>query len=109
MLFRSDPERYSHIYYDFNPKVIAEQKSRWHGDQDYIHEHLPKDEIEYFDIQRVKSWRWECLDGGYNFEKKQHLAPNTGTKLTDLTSVLVFHGKPKPNDTTDSLIVCHWQ
>jgi hypothetical protein len=61
-----------------------------------------------FNQEQVKSWRWQCLDGGYDFRKKQWKTPNSGTLINYNTSILVFHGNPKPHEILDPAIVQHW-
>jgi hypothetical protein len=49
------------------------------------------------------------LDGGFNFSKRKYLAPNTGTVVDENTSILVFHGTPKPHEISDPSVQTHWQ
>jgi len=65
--------------------------------------------LRFLDSDRVKSWRWECLDGGYNFKRRKPLNSDTNTVVPQNASVLVFHGQPKPINLQDPLIVQHWQ
>ena len=81
----------------------------YHGDQDYITAVIPDSYCKFLPIERVKSWRWECLDGGYDFKKRRFLQPNTGTNPPQTASILVFHGNPKPDKITDSYVQSHWQ
>jgi hypothetical protein len=62
----------------------------------------------YMDSERVKSWRWQCLDGGYNFSNRMYRTPGSGTILPENTSVLIFHGNPKPHKLNDAVIQQHW-
>jgi hypothetical protein len=102
-------DSYNYIWQNFKVQELSRILSKYHGDQDYISEAIPVAERRFLDVDRVKSWRWQCLDGGYNFAQKRHLLPNTGTTLLPPTSVLVFHGRPKPDKITDSVIIQHWQ
>lgn len=104
-----DTKQFHFIWEDFSTKPLAKITAAYRGDQDYITEVVPVAQRRFFEIERVKSWRWQCLDGGYNFAQKRHLLPNTGTTVTDPTSVLIFHGKPKPSEITDPVVVQHWQ
>ena len=63
----------------------------------------------FSNIEQIKSWRWQCLDGGYNFAQKRHLAPNTGTTVSYPTSIMIFHGNPKPDKVVDPVITQHWK
>ena len=104
-----DTNKYSKIWTKFNNLDINQVVHQFHGDQDFITHAIPEIERRYLNTQSVKSWRWECLDGGYDFRRRMYRKPNTGTGLDETTSVLIFHGKPKPGDTTDSIILQHWQ
>jgi hypothetical protein len=104
-----DPARFNHIYREFEPGDIAHRRSSWHGDQDYIQEKIAIDQVSYFDQTRVKSWRWELLDGGYDFQHRKHRTPGTGTTLLPDTSVMIFHGHPKPHQVNDTTILQHWK
>lgn len=97
------------VWEDFSSKKLEKITALYRGDQDYITEAIPVARRRFFELERVKSWRWQCLDGGYSFAQKRHLLPNTGTSVTDPTSVLIFHGKPKPGEITDPVVVQHWQ
>jgi hypothetical protein len=100
---------FDYVWQKFNQEELDKVISKYHGDQDYINDTIPIIKRKLFDPKRVKSWRWQCFDGGYNFEQRRFLAPNTGTIIADPTSVLIFHGKPKPSEVTDPVIIQHWQ
>ena len=100
---------FDYIWQNFKIQELSRILKKYHGDQDYISDVLITSKRRFFDIERIKSWRWQCLDGGYNFAQKRHLLPNTGTTVLHPTSIMVFHGKPKPNEILDSVVVQHWQ
>ena len=100
---------FDYVWRNFKIQELNRIITRYHGDQDYITEVIPTSDRRFLDTERVKSWRWQCLDGGYNFSQKRHLLPNTGTTLTQPTSILVFHGRPKPDKITDPVVIQHWQ
>lgn len=100
---------YDYVWQHFKTQELTQILRKYHGDQDYILDAIPVPERNFFDTERIKSWRWQCLDGGYNFSQKRHLLPDTGTSIMHPTSVLVFHGNPKPDNIVDPLIVQHWQ
>jgi SAM-dependent methyltransferase len=104
-----DPAKFSYIYREFEPGEVAHRRSPWHGDQDYIQQKLPFDQVGYFGQDRVKSWRWELLDGGYDFRHRKHRVPGSGTVLTPDTSVVIFHGNPKPHEIQDQTVLQHWK
>jgi hypothetical protein len=103
-----DTQKFAFVW-DLFKNNVEQTSKKYRGDQDYITEVISLNQRRFFDINRVKSWRWECLDGGYNFAKKKHLTPGIGTVTTLNTSVLVFHGNPKPDQIVDPFIIHHWQ
>lgn len=98
---------YNYIWQDVKRQKITDFFKRYHGDQDYITNAITN--RRFFNTDWVKSWRWECLDGGYNFQRRIHRLPGTGTHLYRDTSIVVFHGNPKPHEINDTLITNHWQ
>lgn len=102
-------QRYQHIYDSFQREKLENIFRRYHGDQDFITHAVSPVERRFFDQERIKSWRWQCKDGSWDFKRRIYLAPNTGTVIPEKTSVLVFHGKPKPGDVQDPVIAQHWQ
>ena len=81
---------------------------KYHGDQDYLTAVLDRRYLKFFEHDRIQSWRWQAFDGGMNFAKRRHNAPNTGTVITPDTAVLVFHGSPKPHEIEDPAIKNIW-
>lgn len=104
-----DTERYYSVWQNFTKQPIDRLIGLYHGDQDYITDVIPFADQGFLDKNFIKSWRWQCLDGGYNFTQRRFLAPNTGTIIPPETSVMIFHGKPKPNEVQDPVVVQHWQ
>jgi len=104
-----DTEQYAGVWQEFQTENIFKIMSRYRGDQDYISAKVNLADQRFFDPRRVKSWRWQCLDGGYNFRTKTYLSPKAGTQTDRDTSVLIFHGQPKPLESTDPVILTHWQ
>ena len=104
-----DTEKYQHIWDHVKKQKLTDFFRRYHGDQDYITEAIPLTERRFFNADWVKSWRWQCLDGGYNFNRRIYLTPGTGTRFSNNTSILVFHGNPKPHEVNDTIIKQHWQ
>jgi hypothetical protein len=101
--------KYAYIWEKFKKQDLEYTMKKYHGDQDYITAEMPIKELKFFYAERVQSWRWQAVDGGYNFTKKCHQAPGLGTQLLPLTSILVFHGNPKPAEVVDSLVQQHWR
>jgi hypothetical protein len=104
-----DTAKFNHIYRDFDPGEVAYRRSPWHGDQDYIQEKISIGQVAYFNQMHVKSWRWELLDGGYDFKHRKHKNPGSGTVLPNDTSIMIFHGNPKPHEIHDQTVLQHWR
>lgn len=100
---------YGHIWNGFNNQPINQILKKYHGDQDYLSEAILETDRRNFDINRIKSWRWQALDGGYDFRRRCYRTPGSGTILDLDTSILVFHGNPKPDKVQDPLVVHYWQ
>ena len=79
------------------------------GDQEYLHAVLPREKYMFMDPDRIVSWRWTALDGGLNVKNRTYFNPGQGTRINPGTSVLVFHGDPKPHEVNDVVIKQHWR
>lgn len=104
-----DTTRFDIVWAEFNSQPRPYLMKKYHGDQDFINDILDQSQRHCFDQDKIKSWRWQCLDGGFDFRKRKYLAPRQGTHYDDKTCVMVFHGDPKPSDTKDPVIAQHWQ
>jgi len=104
-----DTRVYDYIYQDFIKQDFSSVLKKYHGDQDYINDHVTLLQRRYFETTRVASWRWEALDGGYDFTKRHYKQPGAGTLISDHNSVLIFHGQPKPDQVEDPYIIEHWK
>jgi hypothetical protein len=102
-------EKYDHVWQNFKQQNINKIVNKYAGDQDYITQAIDSNQRQFIDENRVKSWRWQCLDGGYNFKRKIYQQPGIGTQIENTTSLVVFHGRPKPDQITDPVILKHWQ
>lgn len=81
---------------------------KYRGDQDYITDVLKGKNIRFLDQSKVQSWRWQAFDGGYDFSKKTWKNRGAGTNIQN-TSILVFHGNPKPHEVNDATILNYWR
>lgn len=100
---------FAKIWQDFSCQDIAQVRKKYHGDQDYISDVLEPTKRKFVDSTRVVSWRWQALDGGMNFVKRTHKIPNKGTEIDKNTSLLIFHGNPKPDQVQDPVVQSHWR
>lgn len=101
-------QTHSYVWQKFIEQGIDATSKQYPGDQDFLTATIPQNQCRYFDTNKVQSWRWQCFDGGYDFRRRKHKSPGTGTNITDHTSILVFHGQPKPASIADPVILQNW-
>ena len=98
------------VWKKFKQKDIKLTMKELTGDQDYIESALSQNQRQYFPDDRVISWRWQSHHGGLNFPDRTPQLPGAGTVIPDNTSVLVFHGQPKPHELPDDVVIeQHWR
>ena len=103
-----DTTQFDWVWHNFLDLRLEQTLKRFRGDQDYISSVITEQQRRYFNTDWVKSWRWQCLDGGYDFKRRTWISPGSGTTV-DNTTIMVFHGNPKPHETQDPVIKQHWQ
>jgi len=102
-------ERFSYIWEDFRAKDINLITKKFPGDQDYLHSVIEHKKKRYFPDGHAESWRWQAHDGGYDFRSRRSKIPGQGTVIKPTTSILVFHGRPKPHEVQDPVIKQFWR
>ena len=103
-------EKFSHVWTDFEKLDIEQTVKKYHGDQDYIGAVIDHNQRRNFEKSQLQSWRWQIREGGYDFARRRSKNPGAPTIVGDETSILVFHGKPKPHECmADPVIAMHWQ
>jgi len=102
-------DRMSWVWDQFNTTNVVNTTRQYPGDQDYLNAVLGQNRIRYLEDSQIQSWRWQCLDGGYNFNTRRHKIPGQGTQIPGSASVLVFHGKPKPHEINDKVVQDLWR
>ena len=103
-----DTARFAWIWDDFDSKNINATVKLFHGDQDYLNTVLSDRDRRFIDPEVVKSWRWQCKDGGMDMRTRQYRSPNAGTVVDPKTAVMIFHGSPKPHEVADPVISQYW-
>ena len=104
-----DTSKFSDIWHRACDQDIPIIMRRHHGDQDFLSETIEQSRRRCFDPDKIRSWRWQCLDGGFDFASRRYFRPGTGTRFDEDVSVLIFHGSPKPSEVRDPVIGQHWQ
>jgi hypothetical protein len=103
-----DTSKFSWVWNSFKTRDLYQVRRTYQGDQDLISVLVDHRSRRFFEQDRITSWRWQALDGGMDFKSRKHRAPGTGTKFGGKTSVLVFHGHPKPDLINDPVIKQYW-
>lgn len=101
-------EKFAHVWQEFNSHNIPRLCSKYHGDQDYLSAAIRPELRRFFPEKSAVSWRWQALDGGINPYTRAYLSPGLGTTVDPDTSILIFHGQPKPHQVADTVIKTHW-
>jgi hypothetical protein len=104
-----DTRNFDYVWHHFKKQSINQIVKQYHGDQDFLTNAVNNNFLRFFDQTCVKSWRWQCKDGGYDFKNRMYLKPNLGTVIPENCNILIFHGKPKPMDIVDPCIQSFWQ
>ena len=104
-----DTQKFAWIWDDFHSKNINATVKIFHGDQDYLNTVLDDKNRRFFDIELVKSWRWQCKDGGLDMKTRLYNSLNSGTVVDHKTAIMVFHGRPKPHDIQDLVVDKYWK
>ena len=92
-----DVDRFGWLWDDFVKLNINDVVKRWPGDQDYLGHVLNVNQRRLFEDRYFESYRWQVLDGGYDFQRRYHRQPGAGANIAPDTAVVVFHGQPKPH------------
>jgi len=100
-----DTRKFDYVWKDFQQQNLQQLIKRYRGDQDYIMQTVKNSNVRYLDFERVKSWRWECLAGGYNFKRRNYQNKNLEATIPPNTSVVIFHGSPKPHELPDNIFL----
>ena len=100
-------EQFSYVYHRFDPDKVRTTKA-WHGDQDYITATIDAAQIGYLEQDRIKSYKWEIKEGGYDFSRRKHNKSGEITYPGPDVRILVFHGKPKPHEEDHPIIRDNW-
>lgn len=102
-----DTRRFADVWTNFQQHNLEKIIKQYRGDQDYLDQALPRDQIRFLDPERIKSWRWQCLEGGVHLNRRKR-ASDAVTVLNTSTDVMIFHGNPKPHEIRDPIIQKHW-
>jgi len=103
-----DTTKFNDVWQTFRNQEFLLLQRRYPGDQDFLSDAILQNRRRFLDEKLIQSWKWECLDGGWDFKHRKHLTPGTGTRV-GTASVMVFHGRPNPCQVQDPVVLQHWQ
>lgn len=100
--------KFSDVWQKFMLGPIQQTTNCYPGDQDYIAANVDHNRRRFFEDRYFESYRWQCLDGGYDFSKRRYRKPGSGVLIAPDTAVVVFHGTPKPHQITNPELLQLW-
>jgi hypothetical protein len=101
--------QYHSVWTAFKNQNLDKILSSYHGDQNYLSASIDGSMRRYFNVDCIQSYRWQCFNGGYDFKNRIYRDPNTPITIAPNTGVIVFHGKPKPDQVHEPVILQHWR
>jgi hypothetical protein len=101
--------KFADVWQQFSARPVQHITAGYPGDQDYIAAHVDHNRRRFFEEKYFQSYRWQCLDGGYDFSRRCYKQPNTGIRIAPDTAAIVFHGTPKPHQVTSTEITDLWK
>jgi len=107
-VFRLEKGSLHHVWENFARDW--RQANQMHGDQDWIFRQI-KHNFNYWPDEWIQSYKWEIrnrTDLILNNNKRIFREIANPTIMNE-TSILVFHGDPKPEDVQDPIIVDNWK
>jgi hypothetical protein len=104
-----DQHRFEFVHDSFVQQGLDLIKSRHRGDQDFLQVTIPSAQKRFVETNRVQSWRWQTWEGGIDPRTKKTKRSGSGASLGSDTSLLIFHGQPKPHQVDCPAIAQHWQ
>ena len=109
-VFKLRKGSYPHVWE--NLKSDWKQTSRMHGDQDWIYKEMSTQSYEFWPDDWIQSYKWEIRNKNdiiRSQNNKRVFRTKENPKIKDSTSILVFHGEPKPNEVEDPIVVDNWR
>jgi hypothetical protein len=101
-------EKFARVWIEFAQQDISKTCAKYHGDQDYLNAVVKATQRRFFPEKSALSWRWQALDGGMDPYKRLNRCPGQGTQFGSETSLLIFHGQPKPDQVHDPVKKKQW-
>jgi hypothetical protein len=107
-VFRFQKGQCQHVWN--NLKINLSQTGRYHGDQDWIYEQVTAN-FAYWPYETIMSYKWEVRNRNdvVRLGHERLFKDRANPEIHPQTSILVFHGDPKPNRVEDPIIVQNWR
>lgn len=102
-------EKFSWIWDKFTSASVLDTIKQFPGDQDYLNHVLDINQRRFFEDRYFESYRWQCQEGGYDFQRRKHRRPGSPMQVGADVAVVVFHGKPKPHEVADPIVKDFWK
>lgn len=102
-------QKYAWVWEKFNRDTRDTVIRKYPGDQDYLNAVITHEHKRFWPDSHFQSWRWQCQEGGYDFARRCAKKPGASATVDPNASVIVFHGKPKPHQVRDTVVVEHWR
>jgi hypothetical protein len=99
---------YSNIWKVFEQQGVDSVRRQWHGDQDFLSSVIDKSRLKFIEPHRAQSWRWQVWEGGIDIKTRHPNRPGSGVHILPETSLVIFHGTPKPHQLDIDWVVQHW-
>ena len=101
-------KEYNYVWNKFQQQSLQSVIGSYKGDQDFITDAVEPRHLRYFDLDRIISWRWQAIGNGSPIRRPLNNTQIPATVIPENTSVLIFHGNPKPHELKDPVIEKYW-
>ena len=102
-------EKFHSVYEKFSSEHLPTLMQTFPGDQDYLQVNIDHVRRRFLDVTRFASFRWQCYQGGMNWQTRKPKDPTAETVFPPNTSVVVFHGRPKPHEVNCPVVANFWR
>jgi len=102
-----DTREYEYVWTKFQQHSLDSVINNYKGDQDFITEAVNPQQLRYFDLDRIVSWRWQAAGNPYQRQRNLIKRADTVT-IPQNASVLIFHGDPKPHQVDHQIVQQYW-
>lgn len=104
-IFRLESRSLAHVWQNLDRNILK----RMHGDQDWIFDQV-KEGFEFWPDDWCQSYKWEIRNKNeiIGFGKERKFNSIREPEINPNTSILVFHGDPKPEQVKDPIVVKNW-